>query len=106
MECDPVSAFGGIVSCNFKINKNLAVELNKKFFEVVIGNGIEKDAFKILSKKNNLRIIDSNNLKLQDVENVVSNFNSILIQTSDTKVFSPKNFKVVSKTKPNSKVDQ
>ena len=29
---DPISAFGGIVSCNFKINKTLAIELNKKFF--------------------------------------------------------------------------
>ena len=34
LNCDPVSAFGGIVSCNFKINKNLAIELNKKFLEV------------------------------------------------------------------------
>jgi phosphoribosylaminoimidazolecarboxamide formyltransferase/IMP cyclohydrolase len=24
LACDPISAFGGIVSCNFKINKNLA----------------------------------------------------------------------------------
>ena len=29
--CDPISAFGGIVSCNFKINKKLAIELNKIF---------------------------------------------------------------------------
>ena len=29
LSCDPVSAFGGIVSCNFKITKNLASELNK-----------------------------------------------------------------------------
>ena len=29
LACDPISAFGGIVSCNFKINKKLALELNK-----------------------------------------------------------------------------
>ena len=29
--CDPVSAFGGIVSCNYKITKKIAVELNKLF---------------------------------------------------------------------------
>ena len=36
--CDPVSAFGGIVSCNFKITKVLAIELSKLFVEVIIAN--------------------------------------------------------------------
>ena len=103
LSCDPVSAFGGIVSCNFKINKKLAIELNKIFLEVVIGNGIQSDALKILKRKKNLRIIDSNNLKLKDMYNSVSNFNSILIQSSDNKIFSQKDFKVVSKTKPSLK---
>ena len=51
LRCDPVSAFGGIVSCNFKITKNLALELNKIFLEVIIANGFDKDALKILKKK-------------------------------------------------------
>ena len=51
LACDPISAFGGIVSCNFKIDKNLASELNKLFLEVIIGNGFEKDALKLLKKK-------------------------------------------------------
>ena len=51
LACDPISAYGGIVSCNFKINKNLAIELNKIFLEVIICNGIEKNALKILKKK-------------------------------------------------------
>ena len=39
--CDPVSAFGGIVSCNFKINeKNCNPKLIKLFLEIVIGKGI------------------------------------------------------------------
>ena len=48
---DPVSAFGGVVSCNFKINKKIAFELNKYFLEVIIGNDFEKEAIKILKKK-------------------------------------------------------
>jgi len=103
LKCDPVSAFGGIVSCNFKINKKLAIELNKIFLEVVIGNGIENNALRILKNKKNLRIIDANSLKLQPIENIVSNFDSILLQSSDIKNFTIKNFKVVSKIKPNSK---
>ena len=51
LACDPVSAFGGIVSCNFKINKRLALELNKIFLEVIIGNGFDKSALKILKSK-------------------------------------------------------
>ena len=31
LACDPISAFGGIVSCNFKITKSIAIELNKIF---------------------------------------------------------------------------
>ncbi len=103
LKSDPVSAFGGIVSCNFKIKKKLAIELNKIFLEIIIGNGIEKNALKILKKKKNLRIIDANNLNLKNTENFLSNFNSILVQSSDTKVFSNKDFKIVSKLKPNKK---
>ena len=103
LNCDPISAFGGIVSCNFKIDKKLAIELNKLFLEVVIGNRIESDALKVLKQKKNLRVIDANDLKLNDLQNVVSNFNSMLLQFSDTKTFASKNFQVVSKKKPNFK---
>jgi phosphoribosylaminoimidazolecarboxamide formyltransferase/IMP cyclohydrolase len=103
LACDPTSAFGGIVSCNFKINKKLAIELNKLFLEVVIGNRIESKALKVLKQKKNLRVIDANDLKLSDLQNVASNFDSMLLQFSDTRTFSSKNFKVVSKKKPNFK---
>ena len=100
LACDPISAFGGIVSCNYKINKSLALELNKMFLEVIIANGFEKKALKILKKKKNLRIIDSNNLSLKNIDNFISNFNSILIQSPDINPFLKKNFKIVSKKKP------
>ena len=41
LACDPISAFGGIVSCNFKIHKKLAKEINKIFFEVIVANGFD-----------------------------------------------------------------
>ena len=103
LKCDPISAFGGIVSCNFKVDKKTALELNKIFLEVVIGNGFESNALNILKKKKNLRIIDASNLEVKNIENINSNFNSILLQSPDTKKFSTKDFKVVSKQKPNSK---
>ena len=50
LACDPVSAFGGIVSCNFRITKNLAIEFNKLFLEVIIANRFDTKALKILKK--------------------------------------------------------
>ena len=104
LECDPISAFGGIVSCNFKINLNLAKELSKIFLEVVIGNGFEKDALNYLIKKKNLRLIDATNLNLESKISLATNFNTALFQTPDNKLFESKNFKVVSKKKPNNKM--
>ena len=101
--CDPISAFGGVVSCNFKIKKNLALELKKIYLEVIICNGIENNALKILKNKKNLRIIDSNKLNNISLNNISSQFSSFLIQTPDTHSFSKSNFEVVSKIKPNSK---
>ena len=100
LTCDPISAFGGIVSCNFKINKKLALELNKIFFEIIIGNGFEASALKILNKKKNLRVIDASKVNVKNTQNIYSNFNSMLIQSSDTKIFKTKDFKIVSNKKP------
>ena len=100
LACDPISAFGGIVSCNFKISKKIAIELDKLFIEVIIGIGFDNESIKILKKKKNLRLIDASKLKNKNLSNVTLNFNSLLFQTADSGVFNRKNFKVVSKVKP------
>mgnify|MGYP001347930653 CR=1 FL=1 len=100
LACDPISAFGGIVSCNFKITERLALEFNKIFLEVIIANGFDKKALKILKSKKNLRLIDASNLLLNEILNFNSLNDSFLIQTDDKKIFSNQNFKVVSKRKP------
>jgi phosphoribosylaminoimidazolecarboxamide formyltransferase/IMP cyclohydrolase len=100
LACDPVSAFGGIVSCNFKINKNLATELNNIFLEVVIANGYDQQALKILKKRKNLRLIDASNFITKDLVKFSSTNESILTQSEDLKKFNIKNFNVVSKRKP------
>jgi phosphoribosylaminoimidazolecarboxamide formyltransferase/IMP cyclohydrolase len=100
LACDPVSAFGGIVSCNFKINKNLALELNNIFLEVIIANGFDLEALEILKKKKNLRLIDATNFVMKNLVKFISGNGSILAQTEDIKILNIKNFKVVSKKKP------
>ncbi len=103
LSCDPVSAFGGIVSCNFKITKSLALELNKLFLEVIVANGFDNNAIKILKTKKNLRLIDGTNYKLDEIPKFISFNKDILVQSQDTTLFSNKNFKIVSKRKPTSK---
>ena len=98
--CDPISSFGGIVCCNYKVKKKLANELSKIFYEVIIANGFEKDALKILKKKKNLRIIDANNLNISKINSFTSGYNSILVQSSDTNKIKKNNFKIASKIKP------
>ena len=100
LACDPVSAFGGIVSCNFKVNKEMAIELNKIFLEVVVANGFEKNSIDILKRKKNLRIIDSSNFSFKEILKFNSINDSILVQSEDLQILNKKNFKVVSKKKP------
>ena len=100
LSCDPISAFGGIVSCNFKVKKNLALELNKLFLEVIIGNNFDSGALKILKKKKNLRLIDASDFNFSKILNFSSSNGNMLVQSRDNKKFLIKDFKVVSKKKP------
>ena len=56
-ECDPVSAFGGVVAANRLVTKTMAEPLSAIFTEVVIAPGYEPEALEILSKKPSIRIL-------------------------------------------------
>ena len=75
--------------------------MNKIFLEVVIANGFDKDALRILKLKKNLRLIDASKFETNEIYKFNSLNNSILVQSEDRTIFSKKNFKVVSKKKPN-----
>jgi len=100
LACDPISAFGGVVSCNFKVSKKLALELNKLFLEVIIGNNFDEEALKVLKKKKNIRLINASNFYLDETFKFSSANKNILVQSEDNKLFTKKDFKVVSKKKP------
>ena len=102
--CDPISSFGGVIICNYKINYRTAQEINKKFFEVIVAKGFDYKALSILKKKKNLRII-KNNQKYKSNEIVITSLSkSFILQNSDNENFNKKNFKVVSKKKPSKKM--
>jgi len=54
---DPVSAFGGIVAFNGKVNEALASLLVQHFYEVILAPGYTEGALEILKEKKNLRVI-------------------------------------------------
>jgi phosphoribosylaminoimidazolecarboxamide formyltransferase/IMP cyclohydrolase len=103
LKCDPISAFGGVVSCNYKVTKTIAEELTKLFFEVIVANNFDADALKILKTKKNLRLIDASKYIFKEDLKFISNNEEILVQSEDIKKFDIKDFKVVSKKKPNTK---
>jgi phosphoribosylaminoimidazolecarboxamide formyltransferase/IMP cyclohydrolase len=56
-ECDPVSAFGGVVAANRKVDLAMAEPLSKVFTEVLIAPDYDHDALELLMKKPSIRIL-------------------------------------------------
>ena len=56
-ECDPVSAFGGVVAANRKVDMAMAEPLSKIFTEVLIAPDFDADALELLMKKPSIRIL-------------------------------------------------
>ncbi len=100
---DPISAFGGVIACNYKINVKVANEISKNFLEVILANGFDKESLRILKRKKNLRIIDISNFKLKNLTSVKSFDGSFLLQNKDNIIIDKKKFKCVTKLKPNKK---
>jgi phosphoribosylaminoimidazolecarboxamide formyltransferase/IMP cyclohydrolase len=103
MASDPVSAFGGIVVCNYKINQKLALEINKVFFEVILAKGFDEKALNIFKKRKNIRIIDISKLKKNNNLTTKNFDNFILLQDKDTVIYNKNKLKFVTKMKPTSK---
>ncbi|BCS55098.1 bifunctional phosphoribosylaminoimidazolecarboxamide formyltransferase/IMP cyclohydrolase [Geobacter sp. SVR] len=56
-ECDPVSAFGGIVGFNREVDADTAKELTSTFLEAVIAPGYSQEALDIFTAKKNVRVM-------------------------------------------------
>ena len=100
---DPVSAFGGVIACNYKVTKKLSLEISKKFLEVILAKGFEKDALILLKKKKNLRIIDITGFNLRNLTSIKNLDGSFLVQSINKTIFNKKKLKFVTKLKPNKK---
>ena len=100
---DPISAFGGVIACNYKINKKIALEINKNFLEVILAKGFDRESLEVLKRKKNLRIIDISNFKFENNTSVKTFDGSFLVQSKDNIIIDKKKLRCVTKLKPNKK---
>ncbi len=100
---DSMAAFGGVVAMNQPCNLHMVKFINdrKWFIEMIISPKFEAQAFELLKKKPNIRLLETGPLKQdflrRDIKKVAG---GILIQTEDTYQVSEKDLKVVSKKHP------
>lgn len=102
---DAMSAFGGVLALNHPVTKGVSAFISEKkwFLEIIIAPSFEADAMEQLSKKKDLRLLETGKLERdlhsRDIKKVAG---GILVQTKDTYIVSEKDLKVVTQKAPTS----
>lgn len=93
---DPVSVFGGIVAFNQPVGKMEAESLNEIFLECVLAPEFTSEAIEILSKKKNLRLLESPNIfkKAMNWE-VKTIFGGLVVQNKDFYIADSSSWKII-----------
>ncbi|MBZ9866677.1 bifunctional phosphoribosylaminoimidazolecarboxamide formyltransferase/IMP cyclohydrolase [Mesorhizobium sp. CA15] len=102
LECDPVSAFGGIVAMNRILDAEAAEEIVKTFTEVIIAPDATDEAAAIVAAKKNLRLLVTGGLPNPRAAGttVKSVAGGLLVQGRDNAVVDDLELKVVTKRPP------
>ena len=98
LECDPVSAFGGVIGVNRVVDGEAAEEMAKLFLEVIAAPGFDESAKAKFVAKKNLRLVEIVNAPQKWVLKNVSG--GILVQDADTRVLQESDLKVVTRRQP------
>jgi phosphoribosylaminoimidazolecarboxamide formyltransferase/IMP cyclohydrolase len=98
-ECDPVSAYGGIVAVNRNVTHAMAEALGPVFTEVLIAPGFDDDALLVLLEKRNLRVLSAPPPVPPAVE-VRSIDGGLLVQTPDSVSLDRAGWQVVTRRAP------
>ena len=97
---DPVSAFGGIVAFNTKVNLATAEKLNEIFLEIIVAPEFDDDALEILKKKKNRRLLKQRK-GTEGSRLLVKNIpGGVIAQTSDDSKKEELKLDVVTENKP------
>jgi phosphoribosylaminoimidazolecarboxamide formyltransferase/IMP cyclohydrolase len=94
LECDPVSAFGGIVALNQTVDRKLAEKLNEIFLEIVVAPDFAPDALPILQQKKDRRLLRYRELRFPK-ETLRFLAGDLLIQDADAIVIQENSWKVL-----------
>jgi phosphoribosylaminoimidazolecarboxamide formyltransferase/IMP cyclohydrolase len=98
LECDPVSAFGGVIGVNRVIDGSAAEEMAKLFLEVIAAPGFDNDAKAKFAAKKNLRLVE---VVPSDQKWVLKNVSGgMLVQDADIRPLTDADLKVVTKRPP------
>jgi phosphoribosylaminoimidazolecarboxamide formyltransferase/IMP cyclohydrolase len=102
LACDPVSAFGGIVALNRKLDKAAAERIVDIFTEVVIAPDADEDAIAVFAKKKNLRLLVTGGLPAAGAAGLTfkSLSGGFLVQGRDNGRITRAELKVVTKKQP------
>jgi phosphoribosylaminoimidazolecarboxamide formyltransferase / IMP cyclohydrolase len=100
--CDPVSAFGGVIALNRRVDRELAETLVGQFIEVLFARGYDDDALEVLAAKPNMRVLDdrerrSANMVEPHLRQVVG---GMLVQDRDADLEERAEMQVVSERRP------
>jgi phosphoribosylaminoimidazolecarboxamide formyltransferase/IMP cyclohydrolase len=102
LRCDPVSAFGGIVALNRKLDAEAATEIVKIFTEVIIAPDADEAAIAIVAAKKNLRLLLTGGIPGPRAKNLT--FRTVaggfLVQSRDNANVDDMDLRVVSKRAP------
>jgi phosphoribosylaminoimidazolecarboxamide formyltransferase/IMP cyclohydrolase len=101
LACDPVSAFGGVIITNTKVDEATAEELNKLFFEVLIAPDFSDEAIQILTTKKNRIILKRKPVSLSSKQ-YKTLLNGVIEQDKDLKMEKESDLKVVTNLAPSS----
>ena len=101
-QTDPTSAFGGIIAFNRELNEETARSIiDKQFVEVIIAPKINDEAKSVLSKKENIRVLECGELKKAEQSFDYKKISGgLLIQDKDLAALSPSELKCVSLVQP------
>jgi phosphoribosylaminoimidazolecarboxamide formyltransferase/IMP cyclohydrolase len=102
LECDPVSAFGGVLAFNATLDGATAEEIAKLFTEVIIAPEADDDARRVLAAKKNLRLLIARGLPDARASGLMfrSVAGGMLVQTRDNAIATTDDLKIVTKRKP------
>ncbi|UBM57741.1 bifunctional phosphoribosylaminoimidazolecarboxamide formyltransferase/IMP cyclohydrolase [Marinilongibacter aquaticus] len=99
LSCDPVSAFGGVISTNTTVDKATAEEMHSLFFEILIAPAFEPEALEILTKKKDRRLLIRKELETSKKQ-FRTLLNGVLEQDKDLAIEKAADFKPATNRKP------